>query len=206
MGEVYLTPRGPLTGNLPRTIATTGTAPPAGRIDRAAAGGILSAARAAVAWAKDLAAEENVDIVWIVLAAGAGACFAVQASANASLRAHLHSPLWAAFFSICGTIVTAVTVMLILRPTPPEAVAARGAPWWNWIGGPMGALIVLSGAALAPRLGAAAFIAAVVGGQLACSLFLDHFGLMDLPRQVVTPGRLLGVLLVFAGVVLVKFH
>jgi hypothetical protein len=29
---------------------------------------------------------------------------------------------------------------------------------------------------------------------------------MDLPRQVVTPGRLLGVLLVFAGVVLVKFH
>jgi uncharacterized membrane protein YdcZ (DUF606 family) len=41
---------------------------------------------------------------------------------------------------------------------------------------------------------------------LACSLFLDHFGLMDLPRQVVTPGRLLGVLLVFAGVVLVKFH
>ena len=145
-------------------------------------------------------------VVWIVLAAGAGACFAVQASANASLRAHLHSPLWAAFFSICGTILTAATVMLILRPTPPEAVAARGAPWWNWIGGPMGALIVLSGAALAPRLGAAAFIAAVVGGQLACSLFLDHFGLMDLPRQVVTPGRLLGVLLVFAGVVLVKFH
>ena len=124
----------------------------------------------------------------------------------ASLRSHLHSPLWAAFFSICGTILTAATVMLILRPTPPEAVAARGAPWWNWIGGPMGALIVLSGAALAPRLGAAAFIAAVVGGQLACSLFLDHFGLMDLPRQVVTPGRLLGVLLVFAGVVLVKFH
>ena len=146
------------------------------------------------------------DIVWIVLAAGAGACFAVQASANASLRSHLHSPLWAAFFSICGTILTAATVMLILRPTPTEAVAARGAPWWNWIGGPMGALIVLSGAALAPRLGAAAFIAAVVGGQLACSLVLDHFGLMDLPRQVVTPGRLLGVLLVFAGVVLVKFH
>jgi len=146
------------------------------------------------------------DMVWIRLAAGAGACFALQASANASLRAHLQSPLWAAFFSICGTIITAATVMLLLRPTAPLATAARGAPWWNWIGGPLGALIVLSGAALAPRLGAAAFIAAVVGGQLACSLILDHFGLMDLPRQAVTPGRLLGVLLVFAGVILVKFH
>ena len=146
------------------------------------------------------------DVVWILLASGAGACFALQASANASLRAHLQSPIWAAFFSICGSIITAATVMILLRPMAPLPSAARGAPWWNWIGGPLGALIVLSGAALAPRLGAAAFIAAVVGGQLACSLLLDHFGLMDLPRQAVTPGRLLGVLLVFAGVVLVKFH
>ena len=146
------------------------------------------------------------DGVWLAAAAGAGACFALQASANASLRAHLASPLWAAFFSICGTILTAVTVMLLIRPVPPLAAAARGAPWWNWIGGPLGALIVLSGATLAPRLGAAAFIAAVVGGQLACSLLLDHFGLMELPRQPITPARLLGVLLVFAGVVLVKFR
>lgn len=146
------------------------------------------------------------DGLWLAAAAGAGACFALQASANASLRAHLASPLWAAFFSICGTIVTAVTVMLLVRPAAPAADAARAAPWWNWIGGPLGALIVLSGATISPRLGAAAFIASVVGGQLACSLFLDHFGLMDLPRQAVTPGRLLGVLLVFAGVVLVKFH
>jgi len=147
-----------------------------------------------------------VDIVWLAAAAGAGACFALQASANASLRAHLASPLWAAFFSICGTILTAVTVMLVLRPVPPAAVAARGAPWWNWIGGPLGALIVLSGATLAPRLGAAAFIAAVVGGQLACSLLLDHFGLMDLPQRQVSAGRILGVLLVFAGMLLVKFR
>ena len=103
-------------------------------------------------------------------------------------------------------IISAVTVMLLLRPAPPAVEAARGAPWWNWIGGPLGALIVLSGATISPRLGAAAFIAAVVGGQLACSLFLDHFDLMDLPRQAVTPGRILGVLLVFAGVVLVKYH
>ena len=146
------------------------------------------------------------DTVWILLAAGAGCCIALQAAANGSLRTNLGDPRYATLFSICGTIVTVVVVMLVLRPSPPSAAAMRGAPWWNWIGGPLGALIVLAGAALAPKLGAAAFIAAVVGGQLACSLVLDHFGLMDLPRQVVTPGRLLGVLLVFAGVVLVKFH
>ena len=81
----------------------------------------------------------------------------------------------------------------------------RAAPWWNWIGGPLGALIVLSGAALAPRLGAAAFIASVVAGQLLCSLLLDHFGLMNLPQQALTSGRLIGAALVFAGVLLVKY-
>ena len=48
------------------------------------------------------------DLVWILAAVGAGACFALQASANASLRAHLASPLWAAFFSICGTIISEI--------------------------------------------------------------------------------------------------
>lgn len=146
------------------------------------------------------------DIVWILLATLAGACIAVQAAANGSLRTNLGDPRYAAFFSICGTIVTAVVVMLAIRPPFPPAAAIRSAPWWNWIGGPLGAAIVLAGAALTPRLGAAAFIAAVVGGQLACSLLIDQFGLLDVPRQPLTAGRLLGVGLVFAGVMLVKFR
>jgi len=144
------------------------------------------------------------ETVWILLASAAGACIALQAAANGSLRTTLNDPRYAAFFSICGTIVTAVAVMLLLRPTPPTAAAIRAAPWWSWIGGPLGAAFVLSGAVLAPKLGAAAFIAAVVAGQLCCSLLLDHFGLMNLPRQELTTARLLGVLLVFAGVLLVK--
>ena len=145
------------------------------------------------------------DTVWILLATGAGACIALQAAANGSLRTNLADARYAAFFSICGTILTAVIVMLAIRPSPPTLATMRTAPWWNWIGGPLGALIVLSGAALAPRLGAAAFIASVVAGQLLCSLLLDHFGLMNLPQQALTSGRLIGAALVFAGVLLVKY-
>ena len=66
-------------------------------------------------------------------------------------------------------------------------------------------MIVLAGATLTPKLGAAAFIAAVVGGQLICSLALDHFGLINLPQQSFTASRLLGSLMVFAGVLLVRY-
>ncbi len=145
------------------------------------------------------------DTLWILLATGAGACIALQAAANGSLRTNLADARYAAFFSICGTILTAVVVMLAIRPSPPAMATMRAAPWWNWIGGPLGALIVLSGAALAPRLGAAAFIASVVAGQLLCSLLLDHFGLMNLPQQALTSGRLIGAAMVFAGVMLVKY-
>ena len=142
--------------------------------------------------------------VFLFFAMLAGAAISIQAAANASLRANLNDVRWATFFSITGTIVTAVVVMLILRPAFPSAAALRSAPWWNWIGGPLGAAIVLSGAALTPKLGAAAFIAAIVAGQLASSILLDHFAWMDLQRQPITIGRALGVALVFAGALLVS--
>lgn len=145
------------------------------------------------------------DSVWLALAAAAGGCIALQAAANAALRNQIGDPRYAAFFSICGTILTASVFMLAIRPVPPAAAALRGAAWWNWIGGPLGALIVLAGATLTPRLGAAAFIAAVVGGQLVLSLLLDHYGLMNLRPQLLTPGRLLGAAMVFGGVLLVRY-
>jgi transporter family-2 protein len=144
--------------------------------------------------------------IFALLAMGAGAAIALQASANGNFRKNLgDNPLFAACFSIVGTVLTAAITMLILRPPVPSAATLRETPWWNWIGGPLGALIVLAGAALTARLGAALFIALVVGGQLVCSLVLDHFALLGLNQQPVTPGRLLGAALVVAGVVCIKY-
>ena len=147
----------------------------------------------------------NHPLLFALLAAGAGACIALQASANAKFRQNLDSGAYAAFLSICGTIVTAVAAMLVLRPPFPSAERFQQTQWWNWIGGPLGALIVLAGATLVGRISAALFIACVVAGQLVCSLLLDHFALMGLEQQPVTPGRALGAVLVVAGVVCIKY-
>ena len=55
-----------------------------------------------------------------------------------------------------------------------------------------------------PRLGAAMTITLMVAGQLALSLLLDHFGALGVPRQPLNLGRIAGVALVFAGVLLVR--
>ena len=147
----------------------------------------------------------NWNILFALFAAGAGACIAMQASANGTFRKNIDDPWYAAFFSICGTFVTAIIAMLVFRPTPPPSETLRSTQWWNWIGGPLGAMIVLAGAALTQRLGAAAFIALVVGGQLLCSILLDHFALMGLPQQPISIGRVGGAILVVAGVLCIKY-
>lgn len=147
----------------------------------------------------------NPTLVFALLAAGAGSCIALQATANARFRQNIDSQWFAALFSICGTILTAAAFMLTVRPPAPSWESLKQTEWWNWIGGPLGALIVLAGATLTKELGAAFFIALVVAGQLVCSLLLDHFALLGLKEQPITPGRLLGVLLVVAGVVCIKY-
>jgi bacterial/archaeal transporter family-2 protein len=144
-------------------------------------------------------------LIYALLAAFAGACIALQATANSGFRKNIDSPWFAAFFSICGTILSATLFMLIYRPTTPSWDQLKSTSWWNWIGGPLGAMIVLAGAALVQRLGAAPFIALVVAGQLICSLLLDHFALMNLQENPITLGRIFGAVLVVTGVLCIKY-
>ena len=142
---------------------------------------------------------------YAILALGVGSCLALQAAANTRLRVNVESPAYATFFSICGTFLVVSTYLLIVRPSWPTTEMIHKTQWWNWIGGLLGSMIVLGGASLTQKLGAAAFIAFVVGGQLLSSLLLDHFALMGLPQQSLTPGRIIGAILVVVGVVCIKY-
>lgn len=144
--------------------------------------------------------------LYVLLAAGAGCCLALQATVNSRFRTNLESPLAATYLSICGTIVFATVAMLAIRPPVPTMEKLQSTEWWNWIGGPLGTLIVLAGAYLTRSLGAAAFLSLMIAGQLVLSVALDHYGLLGLAVKEFSPRRLVGVLLVVAGVVCVKWE
>ena len=144
-------------------------------------------------------------VVNLLLAIGAGICLTLQASANGSFRKNLDDLWYPAFFSVCGTIITALTLLTLFRPMPPALETIRSTPWWNWIGGPLGALIVLAGAVLTPKLGAGVFLSAMVGGMRLSSMLMDHHGWMGLDVRGITAGRILGAVLVISGVACIKF-
>ena len=143
-------------------------------------------------------------ILYLLLAAAAGAMLPVQAGVNAQLARFVGGPVRASFVSfLVGTIALLVLSIAILKPLPSGSRLGT-APWWVWVGGLLGAFYVVGVIVSAPRLGAVALIAAVVAGQSVCSVLADQFGWVGFREHHVSGGRLLGVALVAGGVVLVR--
>ena len=145
----------------------------------------------------------NPSLIAFLVVILAGGATALQAPTNARLATAVGSPVNAAFISFAvGTAVLGMAAALM--HTRPDFAAARSLPWYAWLGGAYGACFVVAAAWGVPRLGVAMTIALMVGGQLLISLILDHFGALGVPRQPLNLGRIAGVGLDLAGVLLVR--
>lgn len=133
-----------------------------------------------------------------------GISLASQAGVNAQLREALHSPVQAAFISfLVGTIILGAAALAQDQAWfRPGSLATL--PWWAWLGGVFGAFNVAMSVYLAPRLGALTLAITVVCGQMLASLIYDHNGWLGYPRIELTTQRVIGALLVVAGVLLVS--
>lgn len=129
-----------------------------------------------------------------------------QAGINATLSQHHGHPLWGA---LTNTLVASLALGLAIATLRVPHAGLRSlaeAPPWSWLGGLMGATMVLSAITLAPRLGAAAYVCAMVVGTVTASIAIDHFGLVGFVEHPATTWRVLGGALVISGMVLVQMN
>jgi transporter family-2 protein len=130
-----------------------------------------------------------------------GAILPLQGLVNARLGMQAGGPVVAAFVSfLVGTAM--LGAYLLATRTPVALQGATKWPAWIWAGGALGAVYVACFTLLIPRVGAAGMICLAVLGQVTASLLLERFGILQAARPV-DALRLLGALLVLAGVVLV---
>ena len=139
-----------------------------------------------------------------LLAFIAGVAVVTQQIFNANLRFLIHSAAWSGFVSYFVGTLCMIVFILVARDPVPSLSAVRTVPWWAWSGGALGALFIGLAIFLVPRLGAAAFIALLVAGQMMAAMVYDHFGAFGLEKQVASPTRLFGAALLIAGVVLIR--
>jgi transporter family-2 protein len=143
-------------------------------------------------------------MLFLLVAVLAGAMLPLQTGVNVQLRGLLGQPLAAALVSfVVGTLGLAAVVAALRVPVPMGTVWERST-WWHWSGGLLGAAYIAVTVVLAPRLGAATLIAALVAGQMAASLIVDHYGWVGFAEHAVSPMRLAGAALIVVGVVLVR--
>ena len=76
---------------------------------------------------------------------------------------------------------------------------------WAWTGGFFGTVYIAISIFLVPRLGAGFFVALLVAAQMVASIAFDHFGALGLSEHPIDVPRLLGAVLLIAGVVLIRF-
>ena len=134
----------------------------------------------------------------------AAALLPAQAACNAAIYRAVGHPIATILISLTGSLV-AITAFGVVsgRLAGIPGVRFGAVPWWAWGAGLGGAFFVAAQSMAVPRLGAALFTALAVTGQVAMALTLDHFGALGVPMHPAVPLRLLGAVLIIAGMVLV---
>lgn len=146
----------------------------------------------------------NSNWLLLLLAVLIGAMLPVQAGLNAQLARVAGSPVWSALISFGTGTLGLVAYLLVNRAGLNTVTALRAAPWYLYLGGLLGAVYVTMILLLVPRLGVALTFGLTIAGQMLLSLLLDHFGLLGLPMQPISAGRLAGVALLVLGVILIR--
>ena len=143
----------------------------------------------------------------IALAIGAGMLIPIQAGFNSTFKDHAGHPLYGALinFTVGLLVLTLITTGFVLakQATTPTLNNLSQAPWWSWLGGLCGAMLVFSASVAGRPLGAAGLIACLITGQLVSSVLIAHNGWLGVPRTPVSPMRIAGVVLLVAGLTLV---
>lgn len=144
---------------------------------------------------------------WIYLGMAfiAGSLLSIQAAVNSQLGKALdNQPLMAAFISfLVGTILLFSIVLIkgqfgLISLMPQQT-------WWKWTGGLMGAFLVCSSIIVAPKVGVANMLLFIIIGQLLAGLFIDHFGLINMPVKPIDLSKVIGIVVMVVGLLVFMF-
>ena len=165
-----------------------------------AAAGVLDRVRSGVLGERDAGASLW---FWRLFAVSCGMLASSQTAVNGQLGVNVGSPVLAAFISFSVGLTTLIALLLITR-TPIRWDAEVGGTWWMWVGGVLGATLVFLNAALAPILGTGLTVMGVLLGMMAASLMIDSLGLMGARRRRASALQVVGVLVMLAGVAMIR--
>lgn len=142
-------------------------------------------------------------VLWILLVATAGALLPVQAGLNARMGHAVGSAAWASLISFAVGLAAMLAYVTVTKQGMQWS-QVKTIPGYTWAAGALGAFYVTVVILAFPRLGAALTFGLIVAGQLAIALALDHFNILVQAQHSVNIYRIIGAVLIVAGVILIR--
>ena len=134
----------------------------------------------------------------LLVAAAAGITMAVQGTLNAVLSKVVGLLEATLVVHIVGTAIS-LAALLTIRYGSGGLSMIKEAPWYTYLGGALGVLIVVGVAFSLPRAGVANATTAIIIGQVATAMLIDQLGLFGLERMPISWWNGLGLALLAGG-------
>lgn len=136
----------------------------------------------------------------------AGMTIPVQTAVNSRLRGYTKSPFIASWVSfLIGSTILIALALIFEHGWTFDVHMLVVNPWWIWFGGgALGVFFLTSNILLMPRLGSALTVVITLCGQMVMALLIDHFGWFNVPIHELNLPRVIGIAMMFFGVILMQ--
>lgn len=142
-------------------------------------------------------------IIWILIVLLAGIFLPLQAGLNTKLGKAIDNPLYASMFSfIVGAVALAIYVFLTKQTADLKGISQ--VPYYVWVAGILGAFYVTVIIIAFPILGPGLTFGLVVAGQMTASVFFEHKNILVAEQSPVSVMKIFGVVLIIAGVIIIR--
>ncbi len=142
-------------------------------------------------------------LIFMMAGIAAGITTTLQGVINTGLESR--TGFAGSVFIVTWVSALVMLVLLIIFPSYSNFKDLPGLKqWYLYAGGLCGIIIISTPVFLIPRIGVTLTIVTMIAGQLLISTIIDHFGLFNFPAIRMNFARFSGIILLIAGVFLVK--
>jgi len=138
----------------------------------------------------------------VLLTATVGGAVALQAPINSHLGRSVGT-FQAAFLSFAIGTVALLVIAALAKGGLGTIRHATEPPWYYLTGGLLGVAYVSTVLVTVRTLGAGGVTAATIAGQLTLAVVIDQLGILGVAQRSITVSRVVGIVLLAAGVFLV---
>ena len=133
-----------------------------------------------------------------ILALLIGALISIMVSFNSGLEGYVGSTYSVVIIHAIGLIA----ILIVAAIKKEKMVIKEAIPFYLFLGGIFWGMLTLVNVITIGSIGVALTTALAVFGQLVFSSLVDHFGLFGLTKYEFNPKKIVGLLIVFGGLVI----